>query len=312
MTANRRGICAHARLLALALSLPLCFGSSRAGEHDTPDVTAPASADCQLEPGPYRTVTRVIDGETLALDDGSEAVLIGAMAPRARDAGATAGQWPPEENAIGALKTLVLGKTVQLTYGKSSRDRYGRHLAHIFVPDGADPIWVQGAQLAAGHARAYALPGDGSCLAALKAHEGLARATNLGIWSVALYRAIRADRIGQLKLARSTYQIVAGDVRSVTRLKSAAYVNFGADWHTDFSLRIPKTVLDSSPWSANLEALQGRSVEVRGWIERRNGPSITLAHPDELSIQGGEPASQPPQAPSEQMPPAALSKGQPL
>ena len=53
-------------------------------------------APCTLEPGPVRTVARVLDGETLILDDGKAVRLIGALAPRAHDAGAAAGAWPPE------------------------------------------------------------------------------------------------------------------------------------------------------------------------------------------------------------------------
>ena len=44
-----------------------------------------------LETGPMRTVARVIDGETVALDDGTELRLIGALTPRALDAGAEPG-----------------------------------------------------------------------------------------------------------------------------------------------------------------------------------------------------------------------------
>ncbi len=50
---------------------------------------------CTLEPGPVRTVTRIVDGETLVLDDGKVVRLIGALAPRARDAGAAPGAGRP-------------------------------------------------------------------------------------------------------------------------------------------------------------------------------------------------------------------------
>src|SRR5205085_5368627 len=46
-----------------------------------------------LEIGPARTVARVIDGETVTLDDGSQLRLIGALAPRAVDAGGDPGMW---------------------------------------------------------------------------------------------------------------------------------------------------------------------------------------------------------------------------
>ena len=64
-----------------------------------------------------RTVARVLDGETLTLDDGSVVRLIGALAPRARDAGDAPGAWPPESEAVKALSDLVLGKKVKLAFG---------------------------------------------------------------------------------------------------------------------------------------------------------------------------------------------------
>ena len=65
-----------------------------AGEASALDEARPACAG--LEPGPTRTVTRILDGETVALDDGTELRLIGALAPRAIDAGAEPGTWPAE------------------------------------------------------------------------------------------------------------------------------------------------------------------------------------------------------------------------
>src|SRR5262245_17214436 len=65
--------------------------------------TAETGTACAgLEPGPARTVTRVLDGETVALDDGTELRLIGALAPRAVDADAEA--WPAEAAATEALR----------------------------------------------------------------------------------------------------------------------------------------------------------------------------------------------------------------
>src|SRR5690349_22284561 len=87
---------------------------------------------CTLEPGPTHTVARVLDGETLVLDDGTAVRLIGALAPRARDAGAQSGTWPPEIRATKFLSDLVLGKTVKLAFGGRKRDRYRRSLAQVF------------------------------------------------------------------------------------------------------------------------------------------------------------------------------------
>ena len=89
-------------------------------------VVAPNAAGalpCELEFGPARSVVKVIDGETLALDGGSEVRLIGALAPRALDGAAPEAAWPLETEAKAALERLVLGKSVELGMAGRRTDR---------------------------------------------------------------------------------------------------------------------------------------------------------------------------------------------
>ena len=113
-----------------------------------------------LQAGPTRTVTRIIDAETVVLDDGSELRLIGALAPRALDAGAERGQWPAELAAIEELRALLLGRSIELAFGGERTDRYGRWQAHAFWTDSDQRRWVQGRMLEQGLARAYTLAGN--------------------------------------------------------------------------------------------------------------------------------------------------------
>ena len=67
-----------------------------------------ATLPCAFEPGPSRAVAAVLDGDTVRLDDGIEVRLIGALAPRASDAGSgTDVEWPPAKEAHEALAALV-------------------------------------------------------------------------------------------------------------------------------------------------------------------------------------------------------------
>lgn len=240
-----------------------------------------------------RTVTRVLDGETLSLDDGSEVRLIGALAPRYQDAAAAPGKWPPETEAIDFLSTLSLGKRVRLGIGKGkSTDRYARYLAHVFVDDDAGgSTWLQGALLEAGQARAYALPGLTDCLDELLAHESEARRNRRGLWRNGIYRAKPAARAGGLMRLRNRYERVEGVVVTVTTTRASLYLNFGADWKSDFTVRVAKPVLDANPsLSTKLEALKGRRIAVRGWIERRNGPMMDIVDGGQIEIlDGGAP-----------------------
>jgi micrococcal nuclease len=108
-------------------------------------------------------------------DDGKVVRLIGALAPRARDANASPGAWPPEIDTIKALSDLVLAKKIKLAFAGRRADRYGRALAQVFLEDCGCEEWVQGTLLANGYARAYGLPESFGCARELLAHEAEAR-----------------------------------------------------------------------------------------------------------------------------------------
>lgn len=240
---------------------------------------------CSLDPGPVRTVTRVLDAETLVLDDGSAVRLMGALAPRARDAGAEAGTWPPETEAIKFLSDLVLGKRVKLAFGGRRKDRYGRFLAQVFLDDGGRTEWVQGALLAMGHARMYGLPDSFACAHELLAHEAEARRKRLGLWDNGVYRAMAANHPEALMRLRGKYERVIGRVVSIGRTKSTTYLNFGKDWHSDFTVKIGKKIIAANPDLARtLDGLANKTVVVCGWIERRNGPLIDVADASQIEV----------------------------
>jgi endonuclease YncB( thermonuclease family) len=246
-------------------------------------------APCTLEPGPVGTVARVVDGETLVLDNGKAVRLIGALAPRASDAGAAPGSWPPEAEAIKALSDLVVGKRVKLAFGGRRTDRYGRLLAQVFQEEGGHDDWVQGALLEEGHARAYGLAGSFACSRELLAHEAEARRQRIGLWGNGVYRPMAADHPGALMTLRGKYERVIGSIVSIGRTKSATYLNFGSDWRTDFTARIGKNVIAADPdFAQRLVGLEGKTVVVRGWIERRNGPLIDIIDASQIEIVDGD------------------------
>jgi len=242
---------------------------------------------CSLKAGPVRAVVRVIDAETILLDDNQEVRLIGALAPRSPDMSADAAPWPPEQRAADALRDLVLGRSVELAYSGRRFDRYGRLLSHLFLNRDGERIWVQGRMLSNGYARAYGLPGSFACIRELLAHERVARAAGAGLWANAAYATRLALRPRALIRRRNTYQIVEGQVVHVAMTKSRTYLNFGKDWRTDFTAGIRASLLRKNPeWAKALAALEGQRVEVRGWIEYRNGPYIKIEDPSQIETTG--------------------------
>lgn len=244
---------------------------------------------CTLQAGPVRSVVRVLDAETVLLDDNEEVRLIGAMAPRSPDLGSGAQPWPPEEDALAALRGLVLGRSVSLAYSGRAVDRYGHRLAHLFLDRDGDRVWVQGELLSGGHARAYGLPGSFACMRELMAHERVARRAGTGLWANAAYAAQSALRPRQLLRLRNAYEIVEGSVAHVVPTKARTYVNFGSDWRSDFTAGIEARVLRANPeWAKTLAVLEGQRVEVRGWIQYRNGPYIDIEDPSQIAVVGDE------------------------
>ena len=250
----------------------------------------PARTACNLEPGEARTVTRVLDGDTLQVDGGSEVRLVGALAPRAFDAAAASADWPLAERSRLALEHLVLGRGVTLAYAGRRSDRHGRLLAHVFVGGGEgkdEAIWVQGAMLKQGMARAYAIEGGAQCLAELIAHESVARDAAVGLWAETAYAVRDADEVGALLRVAGTFQLVEGTAVRVQEVRGTTYINFGEDQRQDFTIMIrDKARRAATAAGLTSEALAGRRVRVRGWIERRGGPLIEAHDPAMIEVLG--------------------------
>jgi endonuclease YncB( thermonuclease family) len=236
-----------------------------------------------LEPGLARTVVRVLDAETVTLDDGRQLRLTGALPPRALDAGAGPGAWPMENAATEALRGLVLGKSVELRFVGERTDRYGRLQAHAFVIEGRGEgdarRWVQGALLGQGHARAYAVAADRACSAELLAAERDAREARLGLWGEAAYQVRSAANPVDLLRYRATFQVVEGTIVRVGVTRGSIYLNFARNWRRGFSVSLRRDHAGLlGAFAGNPRGLEGRGVRVRGWIDQRRGaPAIDLS-----------------------------------
>ena len=254
---------------------------------------APCRA-CDLKDAETRTVIRILDGDTLLLDGGVEARLIGALAPRSWDAGSEGEAWPLADLAKAELERMVAGRSVELAFAGRRVDRYGRLLAQVFVHQGgretAAPTWVQGEMLKRGLARAYSLDGSALCLGELLIHERMAFEATIGVWALAAYAVRGAQEVDDLLQRRGTFQIVEGRVRAVSDVRGTTFVNFGEDVRQDFTVSMRSAVrrkmgvLDADP-----QQWPGRTVRVRGWIERRGGPLIEIHDLAQIQVSENDP-----------------------
>jgi len=243
-----------------------------------------ALASCADLPRGTSAIARVLDAATVILVDGTVVRLHGILAPDGADADADAALWLPDTDARHALEALVAGRSVGL-FSPRARDRHGPLPAQLAVVDGERTLWVQEELVALGHARVTAGLDDAACGQRLFTAERAARSALRGLWRNAAYQPVLAEPPGPALARADSFQIVSGTVLQAVDVRGTTYLNFGADWRRDFTaVVLPKVRQQLAARGWDLRTLAGRAVEVRGWIERRNGPQIVVRSPDDLAI----------------------------
>jgi len=229
--------------------------------------------------GDTAAVRDIVDGDTVVLDDGRQVRLVGIQAPKLPLGRVGFEKWPLADEAKAALGDLVLGQRVTLGYGGQRQDRYGRELAHLFTDDG---LWVQGTLLELGLARVYSFPDNRSLVAQMLDAEATARAGGHGIWQHPYYAILdttaAASHTGQ-------FALVEGRVLKTAVVRARAYLNFGEDYHSDFTVSIAPSDLQSfADNGISPQDYAGRRVRVRGWLRWSNGPMIEVTHPEQIEL----------------------------
>ena len=115
------------------------------------------------------------------------------------------------------------------------------------------------------------------CDADLREQERRAERDRLGLWE--RVRIFDATQPG-LEAHAGTRVFVAGTVASVGRTKRTTYLNFGAEYRTDFTAMMDNSAV--ADWEMDLETLEGVPVRVRGVLEAWNGGLIRIEHPAQL------------------------------
>lgn len=162
-------------LLLVLVLLALAYWAARSPQRSESPRPTPAGEG-------WSVVARVIDGDTLDLNDNRRVRLIGVdtpemgYSPRARVEGTPD---PLAEKATAFVRDAVEGKRVRLKRGPETTDNYGRTLAYIYLEDGT---LLNAELLRRGYARAYRrfphpLRDDFITL------EEAARAARRGLWA---------------------------------------------------------------------------------------------------------------------------------
>ena len=128
------------------------------------------------------TVTRVVDGDTFWVDDGSEKGmkirLIGIDAPEPRNTGTRPkGFFGAESTSY--LQNLLKGKKVRLEYDVARYDRYRRTLAYAFLEDGT---FINAELVRNGYATVMTMPPNVKYAETFNKLASKARKQKKGLW----------------------------------------------------------------------------------------------------------------------------------
>jgi len=218
-------------------------------------------------------VDRVVDGDTVRLDNHDSVRLIGINAPELRHEQRAAEAWARQ--ARNALAQLVEDRKVRLSAGVERYDRYKRRLAYLSLPDGAD---VQKILLEQGLAFAIAVPPDIKHAADYLASENVARKARRGLWAKPARLFKRPEAISARDKGR--FRLVKGKVTRVIRAKRNIYLKLAKN----FSVKIPQAVWRKN-WRGSPDRLRGKTLEVRGWVwKNRYGYLLSVKHPIMLRL----------------------------
>lgn len=237
-----------------------------------------------LVKGETQRVREIVDGDTLFLSSGLKVRLSGMQAPKLSLGRAHVTDWPLGEESKQALIDLALNREVTLYYGGERRDRYGRALAQVFMGGDDNGLYLQEEMIRRGLARVYTWPDTWQDSARLLAAEKASRTAQSGMWGLEHYE-LRSPEPNRLAQDVDSFQIIEGIITSTAEVRGRVYLNFGADYKTDFTV-----VIDSDARKKfkavgyDLLELEGAKVRVRGWVELKNGPSIWLTHPTPLEL----------------------------
>ena len=221
------------------------------------------------QPASAQIVTGFPAGDTLQLDLTSTVHLAGLLAP------------PPGIFDSRPLLSQIIPNGQPVTLTNAQVDPTGQRWAGVTRIDGED---VGGLLAGAGGARVYPRAGDDpAALQKLLKLEVTARQARRGLWANPIFAVRDPDHAAQLI---DGYGIVEGRVLTANGIKGRIYLNFGADYKTDFTVQLAKSAAAQLQLlrKINWLDLAHHTIRVRGWVERRGGAMITVTDASQLEL----------------------------
>lgn len=135
------------------------------------------SIPLEAQSAPDYLVTRVVDGDTVILEQIGRVRLIGVNTPETVDPRRAVERFGKESSLF--LKRLLEGRRVRVEYDWNRKDNFNRTLAYLYLPDGT---FVNAEIVRQGYGFAYTrFPFKH--LETFKQHERDARENKRGLWA---------------------------------------------------------------------------------------------------------------------------------
>lgn len=197
----------------------------------------------------------------------------------------------PSDETVAAVARARLaalleeaGDGLELVFSGAGDDRYGRAVAHAAYGPPEERIWIQGVMVSEGLLVTASRADNRARASELLLLEEEARSDGRGGWATGAF-TVRGPDPNLLAQHLDSFQIVQGRVIDVGSARSGRlYLNFGLDWRTDFTVSIRESALDDFGADFDPRAFEGRTLRVRGWLYRENGPMMAIDHPEAIEL----------------------------
>ncbi len=212
-------------------------------------------------------VERVVDGDTLRLEDGRRVRLLSVNAPElARDDKPAQPFARASRQAVEAF--LADAEFVHLSFESRRTDRYGRTLAHIIHPSGQN---LESQLVRGGYAFPLAVSPDLQLAACLHSFAQKARREQLGVWQTSYGIPMPATAI---EASDGEFRSLCGRIDKID--DANANRDLWLELEGDLVLRIQAR--DRSTFADyNFSRLVGKTVLVWGWLDDRRERKALMA-----------------------------------
>jgi len=236
-----------------------------------------AECDLSLERTALKTlqrasVARVIDGDTIRLEDNRLIRLIGINTPEIDH---ESGQSEPlAKHARDALLDVISQSRnrIMLQVDEDLQDHHGRWLAHAYNLNGVN---IQAVLLQRGLGYWIAIAPNLKNMPCYRKQEQIARDKGLGVWGLHYYQP---QPVGDLTLNETGFRLVHGRIAAVHYSAQSIWLKFDTpDTGTNVALRIQKSDLNYFD-GQYVRQMQNKTVTARGWLYPYKGQMVMRVH----------------------------------